>query len=178
MKKTVLFLLLILVGTSSCDTQLKKEDSKKTSLAEFHKEKENQIRQAIQGVPFVIPLPEESDPGLFLMPASNSNDSLKVDRLYLIDGTRDDFVFERDIYEIKCIERTNVAEDSTYKNKALVLNVRYKTPHLFEIDGLMYHQIMKINKGEWDYPTAIKIPAVLRSATTNEVKEASEIILK
>jgi hypothetical protein len=176
MKKYYLFFFLTFLF--SCKRQLTNEKkSVYQSKVISHKELENRLRQTIHGIPLGgIPILEKSTPALFLMPVSNTPDSL-VEKVYLIDGTRDDFLFERDFYKIICIGRSN-AEDSIYKNMAFVSNVRYKTLHLFEIDGFMYHQIMKINKGEWDdYPTAVKIPAFVRSATTNELREASEILL-
>lgn len=159
MSKYFSFFLFVLLCTS-CETQFKKEESITIPKADSRKQTEIRFIQAIQGIPLVIPQPEESDPTLFLMPASNDNNILKVDKMYLVDSTREKFVFERDIYEIKHIERIDEKEDSSCKYIAVVSNILDKTQHEYEIDGFMYHQIWKINDGEWDYPSAIKIPII------------------
>lgn len=153
---SVLFFLL-LVFCVSCETQLKKYVKSK---AESRKELEKQFSEAVQGIPLVTPLIGESSPCLFLMPVSNDDDSLRVDRLYLVDTTGEKFDFERDIYEIKHIERIDETENSSCKYIAVVSNIQDKTQHEYEIDGFMYNQIWKINNGKWDYPSAIKIPVV------------------
>ena len=159
MSKYSTFFLFVLL-CASCETQFKNEESITIPKADSRKQTEIRFIQAIQGIPLVIPLPEESDPTLFLMPASNDNNILKVDKMYLVDSTREKFVFERDIYEIKHIERIDETENSSCKYIAVVSNIQDKTQHEYEIDGFMYHQIWKINHGEWDYPSAIKIPVI------------------
>ena len=170
MRKFYLFFLLILLFVS-CGTPLNNERPVNEPKADSRTQTEIRFAQAIQGIPLVIPLPEESDSTLFLMPASNDNNILKVDKLYLVDSTREKFVFERDIYEIKHIERIDETEDSSCKYIAVVSNVLDKTQHEYEINGYMYHLIWKINNGKWDYPSAIKIPIMVRSSTTKEIRE-------
>lgn len=159
MRKSFSFFLFVLLCTS-CETQFKNEESITIPMADSRKQTEIRFAQAIQGIPLVIPLPEESDPTLFLMPVSNDKDILKIDRLYLVDSTGEEFDFERDIYEIKHIERIDETENSSCKYIAVVSNIQDKTQHEYEIDGFMYHKIWKINNGKWDYPSAIKIPVV------------------
>ena len=159
MSKYFHFFLFVLFCTS-CETQFRNEESINIPKVDSRKQTEIRFAQAIQGIPLVTPLPEESDPTLFLMPVSNDNDTLKIDRLYLVDSTREEFVFERDIYEMKHIERIGETEDSSCKYIAVVSNILDKTQHEYEIDGYMYHLIWKINNGEWDYPSALKISVV------------------
>ena len=157
MKKIIIILLSIISFTAKAQ----KEPTNKTlTLAESRKKTEIGLSQAIQGTPLVIPLPEESDPTLFLMPVSNDKSNLVIDRLYLIDGTQEVFIFDRDIYQIKCVKR--IYEDKNFYLKYIVIATSNKrnTQHEFEIDGYMYHQIWKINNEKWEYPSNIKIPVI------------------
>ena len=82
MRKYFSFFLFVLLCTS-CETQFKNEESITIPMADSRKQTEIRFAQAIQGIPLVIPLPEESDPTLFLMPVSNDKDILKIACKYM-----------------------------------------------------------------------------------------------
>lgn len=124
------------------------------------KQTEIRFTQAVKGTPLIIPLPEQSDPTLFLMPVSNNKDTLRVDRLYLVDCTQKEFIYERDIYMINEIKKVNDVKDSIVKFIATVTSDKDASQHEYEIDGYTYHQIRKINNGTWDYKSNIKIPVI------------------
>ena len=120
------------------------------------KQTEMEFAQSIQGTPLVIPLVRESDKSLFLMPVANDSTIRRVDRLYLVDSTQDDFIYERDIYRVDSIVKKNV--DSLYSTYyAVVSNIKDGINKEYELDGYMYHQIRKINDNKYEYKSNIKI---------------------
>lgn len=159
MKKYILILFLVLLGIS-CETQYNTENPKDNSLEKSIKQTETRFSQAIHGIPLVIPLPEESDPTLFLMPVSNDKTDLSVDRIYLVDCLQEEFVFERDIYKINYIERINETEESSVKYIAVVSSIENGSLYEYEIDAFTYHQIRKINSNTWEYKSNITIPII------------------
>lgn len=163
---SVLFFLL-LVFCVSCETQLKKYVKSK---AESRKELEKQFSEAVQGIPLVTPLIGESSPCLFLMPVSNDDDNLRVDRLYLVDTTGEKFDFERDIYSIDSVDRMCIVEDSMFRSIAFVSNKHKKSK--YAINGVMFYEMMQIKDNQWDYPSALKLPVTVRAATPKEIREA------
>jgi hypothetical protein len=147
-------LILMLLGISSEAQSIKKEALNDSSVYISHKQTEIKFTQAIQGTPLVIPLPEESDPTLFLMPVSDNDTIPTVDRLYIVDGTREKFSFERDIYKVDRIERT---EETI---KAVVSSIYDGNERKYEIDGFLFHEIWLINSDKWEYSSNIKIPVI------------------
>ncbi len=149
MKRYFFISLIMLFSISlSCKAQ---------SEAYVHKQTELKFARAIQGVPLVVPLPEESDPILFLMPVSENDTIPVVDALYLVDNTRREFSFERDIYNVCRIEITGETP------KAVVYNVFDGSEHEFEIDSFMLHTIIRINKGKWrQYSSHVTIPIITK----------------
>lgn len=164
---SVLFFLLMLV-CMSCETQKNEKSAK--SKAESRKELKKRFSEAVQGIPLTIPLIEESDPSLFLMPVSNGDDSLRVDRLYLVDTTGEKFDFERDVYRIDSVDRMCIVEDSMFRTIAFVSNKHKKSK--YAINGVMFYEMMQIKDNQWDYPSALKLPVTVRAATPKEIREA------
>lgn len=164
--QSVLFFLLMLV-CMSCETQKNEKSAK--SKAESRKELKKRFSEAVQGIPLTIPLIEESDPSLFLMPVSNGDDSLRVDRLYLVDTTGEKFDFERDIYSIDSVDRMCIVEDSMFRSIAFVSNKHKKSK--YAINGVMFYEMMQIKDNQWDYPSALKLPVTVRAATPKEIRE-------
>ena len=147
------FFLMLL--TLNAKAQLNHQEVlKDSSLQESLKQTKMMFTRAIQGYPVVVPLPQESDSTIFLMPVSDCDTVPKVDRLYLVDNTRGDFSFERDIYMVHKIERT----DNTII--AMVTNVCDGKVCKIEIDDFLLHEIRLINRGKWKYPSNIKIPVI------------------
>jgi len=147
-----LILMLLCIGSKA--QSIKIEALNDSSVYISHKQTEMKFAQAIHGTPLVIPLPEESDPTLFLMPVSDNDTIPTVDRLYLVDGTRMKFCFERDIYTVDRIERT---EESII---AVVSSTYGGSKHNYEIDGFLFHEICLINSDKWKCPSNIKIPVI------------------
>lgn len=170
MKYYLFFLIVILcIG---CEMQQKKDKPAHMSKYEAYSQARERFSQAVQGNPLVVPLIEESDPSLILMPVSNDTSNFKVDRLYLVDTTREKFDYARDIYNIDSFERICISpEDSLFRTRAYVSNVHDKKYHMFSINGYMYKEILKIYNGKWDYPPATIIPINERVATEEEIRE-------
>lgn len=147
-------LIFMLLGINCKAQSIKNEALNDSSVYISHKQRRMKFAQAVQGTPLVIPRPEESDPTLFLMPVSNNDTIPTVDRVYLVDATRDTFSFERDIYKIIRIERS---EESII---AVVSSVYDNRKYQFEIDGFLFHEIWLINKNKWKHPSNIKIPDI------------------
>lgn len=166
---SVLFFLLMLLCVS-CETQLKNEKS--VNKSESRKELKKRFSEAVQGIPLTIPLIEESDPSLFLMPVSNGDDSLRVDRLYLVDTRGEKFDFERDVYRIDSVDRMCIVEDSMFRTIAFVSNIHDYKKRKYVINAFMFYDILQIKDNQWDYPSALKLPVTVRPATPKEIREA------
>lgn len=148
--------VVIAIVCSTCIVQAQSNDDE--ILREQREQTISNFRRAVEGDPITVPLYMESDPTWFLMPVSNDSVNLCVDRVYLVDGTKNLVDFERDIYHldsIKVIERTYLACISGIKN--------HETREV-EIDGYMYRLIQKINNNEYEgIPSSIRIPIILSS---------------
>ena len=108
--------------------------------------------KAVNGTPLSIPLAEDSDPTYFLIPVSNDNKNLCIDRLYFVDGTQKKFDYDRDIYQINSIKKRNNA------HYAMVTRIKSKVKREFEIDGFLVHEIYMISKNKAKYKSNITIP--------------------
>lgn len=152
--RPILFLLLFTFFKMSCFAQ--ERNIEEAVVYKSRKQTEMEFAQSIQGTPLVIPLVRESDKSLFLMPVANDSTIRRVDRLYLVDSTQDDFIYERDIYRVDSIVKKNV--DSLYSTYyAAVSNIKNGICKEYEIDGYMYHQIRKINENKYKSNIKIKI---------------------
>lgn len=111
--------------------------------------------KALNGTPLSIPYLEESDSAYFLIPVSDDDKKLCIDRLYFVDGTQKKFDYDRDIYQIDSIRKKN----GTYY--VMVSRIKSKVKKEFEIDGLLLHDIYNINKNKADYKSNICIPIIV-----------------
>lgn len=157
--KNFFFIILTLL-LISCDKEYDNKEAANTPDNDPYKQTETRFAQAVRGTPLVIPLPKLSDPTLFLMPVSSNKDTLRVDKLYLVDCTQKEFIYERDIYMINEIKKVSNVKDSTIKYIAAVTSNKDGSQHEYEIDAYTYHQIRKINNGTWDCKSNIKIPVI------------------
>lgn len=154
--RPIFFLLLFTFFKMSCYAQ---ERTIGEPVSKSRKQTEMEFAKSIQGVPLVIPLVAESDKTLFLMPVANDSITRRVDRLYLVDSTQDDFIYERDIYQVDCVKKNVDSDHSTYY--VVVSSIKDGIYKEYEIDGYMYHQIRKINDNEYEYyKSNIKIPII------------------
>lgn len=110
------------------------------------------------GFPLVFPLVYESDPCLSLMLVSNDSTNLAVDRAYIVDTTQGGFDFLCDIYQLDSVKCFIDADGGHSKTIAIVSH--YGTMHEFEIDGFIYSEIIKINKGKAEFKSNITIPVM------------------
>ena len=123
------------------------------------KEVERKFSMAVHGIPLIIPLPEESDPILSLMPVSEYKDNPEIDRLYLVDETQDEFCFERDIYEVLWIV-TKDSEEST-KYTVVVKSLANDSLQEYELDEFLMHELYLLNDDKWlKLKSNIKIPII------------------
>jgi len=116
--------------------------------------------EAVGGTPVRTPLVFESDKSLSLLLVSNDSLSLRVDRVYLVDATRDDFSFTRDIYLIDSIKVIHQEIGSQFK--AVVSGLKDKKTNEFEIDAYLYHIIArKLNQNKYECPSNVSIPVTI-----------------
>ena len=146
MKRYYYYFLLVLL--CSCNEQIvfdkeemRMDENSNTSI----KEVERKFSKAIHGIPLIIPLPEESDPTLSLMPVSEYKDNPEIDRLYLVDETQDEFCFERDIYEINYV--IVMTEEAKYT--AVVSSLADDTQQEFDIDQFMLNDLYMFKTDKW-----------------------------
>ncbi len=168
MKHFFFFLLIMFIGLS-CKAQ--------SNNTEYYRQTEMKFAKAIQGTPLVIPLIDKSDATIFLMPVADTRDgSSTVDRVYLVDGMREEFVYERDIYRIDRILKINDTEN--FKYVAVVNSIMDGSQHEYEIDAFMYRDIKEINNGRWNrYPSNVKISVISvldKSCQSEEKKNIPE----
>ena len=98
------------------------------------------------GTPLCVPLIEESDRTLFLVPIA-TGDSLTVDALYLADATGKTFDLSN-LYPIKSvIYSPNV--DEPYR---LTVSDKDGTTKTYVIDSFMYHELRKIMDDDYQWP--------------------------
>ncbi len=107
--------------------------------------KTERVFQAL-GTPLRVPLIEESDRTLFLVPIAKG-DSLTVDALYLADATGKTFDLSN-LYPIKSvIYCPNVNEP--YR---LTVSDKDGSTKTYVIDSFMYHELRKIMVDDYQWP--------------------------
>lgn len=128
------------------------------------KQTEKNYANAVHGIPLSFLLVEESDATTFLMPVANDKDNRRIDKLYLVDATQQDFKYDRDIYQIDSINFYVNAEDSPYI--AFVTSINGRLQKKYELNDLQFRQIRKINENKYEFPSNIIIPIRKKSYTS------------
>ena len=128
------------------------------------KQTEKNYANAVHGIPLSFLLVEESDATTFLMPVANDKDNRRIDKLYLVDATQQDFKDDRDIYHIDSINFYVNAEDSPYI--AFVTSINGGLQKKYELNDLQFRQIRKINENKYEFPSNIIIPIRKKSYTS------------
>ena len=72
------------------------------SRKEVIEETEHQLQLATQGIPLSIPIVNESDPSVWVVPVSDSK-PLRIDRVFVLDGRARKVNYKTDIYELDSI---------------------------------------------------------------------------
>lgn len=116
--------------------------------------KTERVFQAL-GTPLVVPLLEESDPGLFLVPTA-TGDSLAVDALYLADARGPSFDVINNLYPIKCVIYSP-NDNEPYRLTVSDKDGRTKT---YVIDGWMFRELRRIMNDNYQWPVNIHIALV------------------
>lgn len=115
--------------------------------------KTERVFQAL-GTPLVVPLLEESDPRLFLVPTA-TGDSLAVDALYLADATGKTFDINN-LYPIKgVIYSPN--DDEPYR---LTVSDKDGSIKSYYIDSFMFHELRRIINNDYKWPVNCHLPFV------------------
>lgn len=129
----------------------------KTSSSDSHRRRqiEKELTEALNGTLLAIPLYNESTlPALFLIPVSNDDIDLRVDRLYILNAGVNGVDLNRDVFRIDSV----IIDENIYAfgtNHKMEL-IKKK----FEIDGYDYNIIQKINTGTYEHESNIKIPVI------------------
>lgn len=136
----------------------------KTSSSDTHRRRqiEKELTEALNGTLLAIPLYDESTlPALFLIPVSDDDVDLRVDRLYILNAGVNGVDYIRDVYKIDSV----VIDEHIY---AYVTNNKLElVKKRLGIDGYDYNIIRKINTGTFQYNSNIKIPVIKKSKVNN-----------
>ena len=108
--------------------------------------KTERLFQAL-GTPLRVPLIEESDRTLFLVPVAEG-DSLKVDVLYLADARGTSFDVINNLYLIKCVIYSP-NDDEPYR---LIVRDKDGSTKTYVIDSFMYHELWKVMDDDYQWP--------------------------
>lgn len=108
--------------------------------------KTEQLFQSLGRTPLLVPLIEESDPGVFLVPLAEG-DSLTVDALYLADATGKTFDINN-LYPIKSVIYCQNA-DEPYR---LLVTDKDGSTKTFYIDSFMFRELRKIMDDDYQWP--------------------------
>ena len=106
------------------------------------------------GVPLIIPLLEESHPGLFLVPVAE-RDSLAVDALYLADATGTMFDINN-LYPIKSVIYSPNG-DEPYR---LLVTDKDGSTKTYVIDAWMFRELKRIMNNDYQWPVNCHLPFV------------------
>ncbi len=148
------FLSFVLLGCRNVAYEYE-VDEPKTAL-ESSRLLRFRFAQAVQGTPLEVPLLEESDSTVFVMPVSDDKENIKIDRFYLVDYTnRNAFSFEDDIYLINRIEKIKASDDTTIKYVAVVTSIRNNSEHRYDLEWFDFQKMWR-----WKCPYTVKVPVV------------------
>ncbi len=149
------YLIILFVSTNSIQVQAQVD-----FLRKQREETISKFSRAVGGTPLRIPLIFESDKSWSMLLVSDDSVKLGVDRVFLVDGTREDgdFNFNSDIYLVDSIKV--IQEEIGCEYYAVVRCIKNDNRKIVPIDGYDYHIICrKINIDKYeDYPSRIKIP--------------------
>lgn len=106
------------------------------------------------GTPLRVPLLEESDAGLFIVPIA-TGDSLAVDALYLADATGTTFDINNLYPIISVIYSPN--DDEPYR---LIVTDKDGGIKAFYIDSFMFRELRKIMNNDYKWPVNCHLPFV------------------
>lgn len=109
------------------------------------KKLEEDYRKAVNGYPLVLPLIDCSDPVIYIVPVSV--DSIAIDKVYLVDGTRDKFNYSHDVYHIHAVMRLFWGKEMIY---TVMASNRYAIK-IIEISSYEFHEIKQLNSNMWGH---------------------------